>query len=92
MASITFEKVGTRYEAEFTANGNFALHIERANGGVITLEQTSVQGGQYAPVMGFSQNWRNFPVIDTTIVGDVFPVYIKIVSETQPSMAVVTEA
>lgn len=92
MAALSFSKVSGKYVAEFTANGNFALHIERAGAGVITMEQTSVQGSQYAPVMGFSQNWRNFPVIDTTITGDVFPMYIKIVSETQPSMAVVTEA
>lgn len=92
MAEITFKKVGTKYEAEFEVNGNFALHIERSEAGVITMEQTSVKDSAYCPVVGFSQNWRNFPVIDTMIVGDVYPMYIKLVSETQPSKAVVTEA
>ena len=91
MANITFKKVGTKYEAEFTVSGNFALHIERSGVGVISLEQKSVEDGQYAPVLGFPQIWRNYPVIDTVVQCDL-PMYVKVVSETQPTKAVVTEA
>ncbi len=91
MAAITFNKVGSEYVAEFTANGTFALHIERAKAGYIKVEQSSVQGGGYAPVLTFP-DLRNHNVVDVTLSGDVFPMYMKVTCETQPSTAVVTEA
>lgn len=87
---IAFNKTGNVWVAEFEATGNFAIHIERAKAGIITMEQTSVQGSQYAPVADFPMSHRNHFVIDEVFTGEVFPLYIKVVSETEPTMAVVT--
>lgn len=90
---ITFSKVSGKYVAEFAAGGNFALHIERASAGAVSMEMKSVQEGQYAIVGGeFSQKNRNALVIDEQVQAVVFPVYVRIISETQPSMAVVVTA
>lgn len=90
---ITFTKVGGKYVAEFAAGGNFALHIERAEAGAISLEMKSVEEGQYAVVGGeFLQKNRNALVIDEQVQAVVFPVYVRVTSATQPSMAVVVTA
>ena len=92
MAAISFSKVGNEYVAEFSVNGNFALHIERNVAGYVKVEQSSVQGGGYAPVMDFPMATRNHKVVDVTFTGEVFPMYLKVTCETQPTSAVVTEA
>jgi hypothetical protein len=89
METLTFSKVGNLYVAEFSATGTFALHIERAEGGVIKMEQSSVQGSAFAPVSTFP-DYRNALVIEETISSDIFPMYLRIVSENKPTMAVVT--
>lgn len=88
---LTFEKKGEWYEATFTAEGDFALHIERAEAGEIDLYQTSVEGT--TPVIVKPQGWgyRSDLVIDADVQGFIAPKYMTIKSKTMPTMAVVVQ-
>lgn len=89
--NLTFKKVGDIYEATFTAEGDFSLHIEREQAGEIDMYQTSVEGT--TPVIVKPQGWgfRSDLVIDVDVQGFKAPKYITIKSKTQPTMAVVVE-
>ena len=39
MATLTFNKVGDKYVAEFEATSDFAIHIERNESGFLYMEQ-----------------------------------------------------
>lgn len=94
MKQLNFVKnsVAGTWTAEFVAESNFALHIERKSSGTIEMCQSSVQGADYAPVRKFAAEYSGFSTIDCTITNEVFPMYIKIVSKTEPTMAVAIEA
>lgn len=84
---LSFSKKGDWYEATFTAEGAFNLHIEKPNG-PIEMGQSSVEGGEYAPVEGLNLGYDN-TVIDRGFSGVVYPVYIKVRSKVMPTKAVV---
>ena len=63
--NLTFTKKGEWYEADFTADGNFNLHIEKP-GGTCYLQQSSVSGGKHAAVRGAAWG-RDVDVIDEGI-------------------------
>lgn len=90
--TITFNKVDQEYVATFEAKGDFALHIERAEAGPISMGITSVEGGQYAQVDSFPATARHKQVIDYGFAGVGVLLYVQIKSATQPTMAVVTFA
>lgn len=90
--TITFSKVGDAYEATFEAGSNFALHIERAEAGLLSMGITSVEGTDYANVEDFPERARYMRVFDYEFAGIVFPKYIKVTSATQPTSAAVTFA
>lgn len=76
------------YEVEFEATADFNLHIERPSGGRFLVFQKSVQNGRYSLVDGVGyQDYK--AVFDIDFVGAVYPKWIKIVSEVEPTMAVV---
>lgn len=76
------------YEVEFNATADFNLHIERPSGGRFLVFQKSVQNGNYSLVDGVGyQDYK--AVFDIDFVGAVYPKWIKIVSEVEPTMAVV---
>lgn len=77
------------YEVEFTATSDFNLHIERKSGGYFLVYQKAVSGGKYAIVD--NMGWQNGKdVIDLDFVGAVYPKFIKVVSESEVTMGVVT--
>lgn len=86
---LNFVKRGSRWVAEFTATGDFNLHIETASGGNVAIEQKSVEDGRYAFVRSINKG-VNDTVIDTAVIVPVPPVFIKIESKSMPTMAVVT--
>lgn len=88
---LEFTKNGEMYEATFTAEGNFALHIERAEAGEIDMYQTSVEGATPALVKIDGWGYRSDKVIDTDVSVLVAPKYITIKSKNQPTMAVVLQ-
>lgn len=87
---LTFNKVNNAYVAEFTAEKDFNLHIERAEAGAISVYQRGSETGEYGLVEGFRLDNRYRFVIDTDFVSAVYPKHIKVESATRPSVAVVT--
>lgn len=76
------------YEVEFTATSDFNLHIERKSGGYFFVYQKAVSSGKYAIVDNLG--WQNGKdVIDLDFVGAVYPKFIKVISESEPTMGVV---
>lgn len=87
---LEFIKVGSRWVAEFTATGNFNLHIEKGEGS-LGIYQSSVEGGKYDYVrqLNIAQYDK---IVDVDFVGAIFPKWIKVESKSMPTMAVVTMA
>lgn len=85
---LQFTQEGEQYVALFTATGDFNLHIEKPSGRIYLLQST-VENGRYDGVKGAS--WGKLDgTIDTDFTGMVYPKYIRIESEVEPSVAVVT--
>ena len=85
---MTFNKVGNVYVAEFEVTKDFSLHIEKPEGS-IAMGQTSVPGAGYDNVRGFSFDAKD-RVIDTEVIGTLYPKQIKITCSVLPTMAVVS--
>lgn len=88
---LTFNKVGNVYIAEFKAEATFSLHIEKPEGSV-AIKQTSVEGSDYDEVRNQVSYTDKDRVIDTEVRAAMWPKWIKIVSTSLPTMAVVTFA
>lgn len=91
MAELSFVKEGSKYVCEIQVTSDFNLHIERKDKGVLYVQQKTTYEGTYDSISG-----ANFAphdsVIDVDFVASIYPKYIKIVSEVEPTMAVVTFA
>lgn len=84
---LNFTKAGGLYVAEFTVTADFNLHIEKPNGALF-IEQSSVEGAEYAPVKDFKLGINN-QVIDEGYSALVYPMYIRVKSATMPTKAYV---
>lgn len=91
MAKINFTKGEKFYTAEFQINGPTAIHIERNKVGPLYLKQKSVENGQYDFVKDFGYNRGGDLTIDTAIQGVVYPMWIKIESASEPTLAEMVE-
>lgn len=87
---LTFNKDGGSFVAEFVATADFNLHIEKS-GGDFRIMQKTVENGLYDCIDGLYIP-AGSPVIDYDFVASIYPKYIKIVSEVEPTLAVVTFA
>lgn len=79
------------YVSEFQATADFNLHIERVAGGRFLVYQKTVENGEYDIVDGMDM-YRHKDVIDIDMTALVYPKYIKVVSESEVTMGVVTYA
>lgn len=86
MASLTFNKEGGNWVAYFKAEADFALHIERDEAGVMSMEQ-STTGGGYAVVEDFPARSRYGRTFDYEFSGLVYPKFIRITSTSDPTFA-----
>ena len=77
------------YVAEFEVGAEFNLHIERASEGRLRVYQRTSASGKYAPVDSFGYQ-DNKAVIDYDFSGSIFPKRIRVTSEVQPTLAIVT--
>lgn len=86
---LTFRKEGSKHIAEFSATADFNLHLEKEKEGLLFVQQRTSESGQYDSIKGgdFAPQDK---VVDCDFVGAVYPKYIKIVSEAEPTLAVVT--
>ena len=88
---LKFEKVKNLYVAEFEATGDFNLHIERVSDGRFIVHQKSVAGGEYDIVDTVAHmDLDHKAVIDLDFTALVYPKWIKVVSEVEVTMGVVT--
>lgn len=88
---LSFEQKGSEWIATAAVSGDYALHLERAKGGWLRLEQTSVEGGLYAKC-NLPQAFQNAPrVIDHTFAHGVYPMNIKIRSASEVVSGTITE-
>lgn len=85
--NLEFIKVGSRYVAEFKAEADFNLHIEK-DLGTLSVYQTTVEGGKYDVVKTGANHYDK--VVDIDFVGVIYPKYIKIECATLPTLAIVT--
>lgn len=88
---ITFSKSGEVYVAEFSVTGDFNLHIEGVTAGDVQVFQRGTTSGSYARVKSVNP-YSYEKVYDYDFSAVVYPKYIKIVSEVEPTLAVVTSA
>lgn len=76
------------WEAEFEASGDFNLHLERDKKGTITILQKTYLDGDYAFSNEFPHYYKNF---DYDFTGIIYPKMIKVVSDSEVKIGVVTE-
>lgn len=91
MAAINFVKGEQYYTAEFQINGPVNVHIERAEAGALYFRQRSIDHGSYDLINGANWNNRGDLTIDTAIQGVVYPMWIKIESTSEPTLAEMVE-
>lgn len=91
MENLVFTKQDSGYVAEFTATGDFNLHIEKKEKGGVFFYQKSIYDGEYVPIKDIKFDKYDF-YLDTDFSALVYPKYIKIVSNAIPEVAVVTFA
>ena len=79
MSNLDFQlqQNGT-YAAEVKVTGDFNLHVETKNGGVVSVYQRSSDSGEYAVAKTF--NSYKPQVIDCDFAALVYPKWIKVVS------------
>ena len=88
---MEFVKKNGMHEAEFETTADFNLHIERKAGGRFLIYQKSVADGKYDIVDGVGYHGHK-DVIDLDMTAAIYPKYIKVVSESEVTMGVVTYA
>ena len=88
---LNFVKEGTKWVAIFDTASDFNLHIERENNGFLFVYQRTSATGKYDSISGADFS-RVDNVIDFDFSGVVYPKSIKIESEVEPTMCVVTFA
>ena len=82
MAELTFTKnAGGLYEATATVNGDFNIHIERAQSGSISINVSTVEDAEYQNVFGRAQAGLTF---DKDFRAAVYPKYVQILSSSVP--------
>lgn len=92
MASLTFNKVGEVYQVDFTANADYALHIEREEAGRFFIKQRTGSSGEYADCVLPYEIDNIGKVMDYTFSHGVYPMNVRIISETPVTIAERQEA
>jgi hypothetical protein len=89
---LNFVKNNNMYEAEFEVTADFNIHVERTSGGKFYVYQKTVQDAKYVLVENIKYIYNNDTTIDLDMTALVYPKYIKVVSEPEVTMGVVTYA
>lgn len=88
---LSFVKEGSKYVCEIQVTSDFNLHIEREEKGFLYVQQKTTSNGNYDSVRN-----ANFApsdnVIDYDFTALVYPKWIKIVTEVESTVGVVTFA
>lgn len=92
MATLTFNKVGNVYKTDFTANADYALHIERESAGRFFIKQRTGGNGEYFDCALPANIGNAGKVLDYTFSHGVYPMNVRLVSETPVTIAERQEA
>ena len=87
--NLTFNKINDVFVSEFSVTSDFNLHVERSKGGSFTIFQRSSDGGNYGEVY-YQEKLDKIKAIDYDFSALIYPKYIKIVSEVEPTYAAIT--
>lgn len=91
--TLSFTQQGDHWEATATVNADYNLHLERAKAGKLYIYQRAPESGLYAICNLPSQiQYNSGQVIDQSFGHGVYPMHIKIVSESQVTSGTLTEA
>ena len=85
---LEFKKVGSRYEAEFEATGDFNLHIERQKRGSLAIFQKTSVDDKYASESSYSDSAE--PIVNKDFSMLIYPKFIKVVSNSPVTRCVAT--
>lgn len=85
---LEFKKVGSRYEAEFEATGDFNLHIERQKRGSLAIFQKTSVDDKYASESSYSDSAE--PIVNKDFSMLIYPKFIKVVSSSPVTRCVAT--
>ena len=85
---LEFKKVGSRYEAEFEATGDFNLHIERQKRGSLAIFQKTSVDDKYASESSYSDSAEHIVNKDFSML--IYPKFIKVVSSSPVTRCVAT--
>lgn len=85
---LIFEKEHGMYVAEFQAMGDFNIHLERNDRGILNILQSTVADGKYDSIS--THNVIQDRVFDCDFTAMIYPKYIKIISNTEVTRCVIT--
>lgn len=87
---LTFSNQNNEWVAEFEVTADFNLHLEGVVEGLVKIFQKTVSDGAYAFVRAGTPYPSYQKVYDYDFVGAIYPKYIKVVCQEEPTLAVVT--
>lgn len=90
--NLNFTKVGSKYVAEFEAESDFNLHIERNESGFLFVNQRTTASGKYDSIRGGASFNYGDPVVDVDFTSVVYPKWVQVVSKVEPIRAEVNFA
>jgi hypothetical protein len=85
---LIFTKEHGIYVAQFRATGDFNIHLERNDGGILNILQSTIADGEY-DIVSSHKNIQD-RVFDCDFTAMVYPKYIKIVSNTEVTRCIIT--
>ena len=91
MATLTFKQKGKESVAEVVVSAGYNLHIEREKGGTFEMWQRHSSSGKYARCMLPNVLNRPDEIIDWSFGHGLYPMYIRLVSSSPVTSAIVTE-
>ena len=83
---LNFVKDGTKWVSSFEATSDFNLHIERNKGGFLFVSQRTTPSGEYDSTKGADFSSSDL-IIDYDFSALVYPKFIKVVCEVEPTFA-----
>lgn len=89
---LKFTRKDGVWVSEFEASADFNLHIEGVLDGNVKVFQRGTPAGEYAFVRGATPYPAYDKVYDMDFAALVYPKYIKVTCETEPTYAEMTEA
>ena len=89
---LHFSQQGKEWVAEETVSNDYSLHLERKKGGYFHISQRSSDTGAFVPCALPPWLERTGQFIDHSFGHGVYPMHIKIVSETEVTMGTTREA